>query len=322
MQRDAWAGLAQRQEGMLARWQLHELGVDRWAVAHRVRSGRWSQHTPTVFSTTTGELTRAQTRWLGVLHAGGRGMVAGLSAAELQGLRQWQRDKVTVLVGKNADVGAGHPMIDYVRTRRDLASLRVEGGGGPPVCRLEPAVLLFASRQRSARTAEGVLAAVVQQRLTTPQALMEWLNRLTPLRGAARFRRSLSEISGGAQSVAEIDVRRLCRDQGLASPRRQVRRRDASGRLRYTDCEWRSLNGGIIVLEVDGAFHMDVEHWEEDLARQRALSGAGRVIVRCTARELRDCPAALARDLRDVGVPPAVGGVRVTHRPLSPHQLL
>jgi hypothetical protein len=47
---------------------------------------------------------------------------------------------------------------------------------------------------------------------------------------------------------------------------------------------------------------MDVEHWEDDLARQRRLSGRGRIIVRCTARELRDDPDSVLADLRMHGL--------------------
>jgi hypothetical protein len=150
-----------------------------------------------------------------------------------------------------------------------------------------------------------VLAAVVQQRLVEPAALLDWIDRLSPLRGASRFRAALNDIAGGAQSVAEIDVRRLCRTFGIALPQRQVKRRDSTGRIRFTDCEWRLADGRVLVLEVDGAFHMEVEHWEDDLARQRALTSPTRIVIRCTARELRDQPERLARDLLLLGVPAA-----------------
>ena len=119
------------------------------------------------------------------------------------------------------------------------------------------------------------------------------------------FRETLGEIADGSQSVAELDVLRLCRDYSLATPRQQTKRRDADGRIRFTDCEWLLSDGRTLVLEVDGAFHMDVEHWEDDLARQRALAAHDRVQIRCTARELRDVPGTIARDLRLLGVPRA-----------------
>ncbi|PWN03019.1 hypothetical protein DJ010_11655 [Nocardioides silvaticus] len=304
MARDRWRQLAEVQAGLLTRAQLASLGIDRWAIRHRVRTERWVELTPTVVGTATGILSREQLMWLGVLHGGRDAMVGELTAGEVHGLRNWHRDDVTIVVPHGTDIGSGYSGIRYVRTRRTLAAQRASRPG-VPVCRIEPAVLCFASQQRSPRTAEGVLAAVVQQQLTTPEALSDWIGRLAPLRGAARFRRSLEEIAGGAHSVAEIDVRRMCRAYGLAPPTRQVRRRDASGRLRFTDCEWRLADGRVLVLEVDGAFHMDVASWEDDIARQRALTSPDRHQVRCTARELRDEPWRVARDLKLLGVPPA-----------------
>lgn len=305
MARDEWQRWAGTQRGLITRAQLRALGVDRWAVRHRVNSGRWLELTPTVLCTTTGELSRAQLMWLGVLHGGVGSLVGDLSAAELAGLRNWHRDDVTVVVSKDARPGEGYPGIVFVKTRRDLAELRHPGRGELPRLRLEPAVLRFASVQRSTRTAEGVLTAVVQQRLTSPERLLEWVNRLGPLRGARRFRGVLNEIAGGAQSTSELDVTRMCKRFGLTLPSRQVRRRDASGRVRYTDCEWRLSDSRVLVLEVDGSFHMEVDHWEDDLARQRALTSPHRLVVRCTSRELRDEPDRVARDLSALGVPAA-----------------
>lgn len=57
------------------------------------------------------------------------------------------------------------------------------------------------------------------------------------------------------------------------------------------------------MLEVDGSFHMQAEHWEDDVARQRGLTAPDRLVVRCTARELRDRPESVARDLLNLGVP-------------------
>lgn len=69
--------------------------------------------------------------------------------------------------------------------------------------------------------------------------------------------------------------------------------------------EWQLPDGRTLVLEVDGGFHMEAEHWEDDLARQRALAATDRIIVRCTPRELRDEPERVARDLLALGVPVA-----------------
>ncbi|GAA4491014.1 hypothetical protein [Microbacterium panaciterrae] len=296
--------MAQAQHGLITRTQLRADGISRGMVQHRIATERWVARSPLVIGTTTGELTRRQLMWLGVLHAGGPALIGDLTAAEVSGLSNWHRDEVTVLVPQGNDLGPPLDGIRFVETRRPLTAMR-RLDHELPVCRIEPAVLHFAAYQRSSRTAEGVIAATVQQGLTTPERLLEWVARLRPLRWARMFRQSLGEISDGAQSVAELDVLRMCRQFGLATPRRQTKRQDAGGRIRFTDCEWLLPDGRLLVLEVDGAFHMEIAHWEDDIARQRALAARDRVQIRCTARELRDTPWSIARDLRILGVPRA-----------------
>lgn len=299
-----WQGLADQQAGLLSRRQLNQLGVDRFKVRNHVAAGRWVERSSTVIGTTTGPLSREQLMWLGVLHAGPTSLIGDLTAAEVAGLKNWHRDAVTVLVPQDLVLDDPPSGIHLARTRRPLGSLR-DPQRELPTCLIEPAILHFAAYQSSRRTAQGVVAAAVQQQVTDPASLALWLERMKPLRWAPMFRAVLGDIAGGSQSLAEIDVLRLCRGQGLRAPDRQIRRRDASGRLRYTDCEWRLPDGRVLVLEIDGAFHMDVEHWEDDIARQRGLSDPDRLVVRCTAREVRDEPDRLAADLRRLGVPRA-----------------
>ena len=252
-----------------------------------------------VVSTFTGELTWHQRAWLGVLHAGPPAIVGGYGALERHGLKNWHRDDVTVLVDEEAHLEP-LPGITWFRTRRPLELWRARSP--LPMARVEPAALLCAAYEPSWRTAQGLLAAVVQQRLTTASDLRRQLQRMTPLRRAPRFRVLLTEIEGGAGSLAEVDVTRMCRDFGLPLPTRQRRRKDRGGRVRYTDCEWDLPDGTVLVLEVDGAFHMEVEHWEDDIQRQRRLTTPGRLLVRCTSREVRDEPFQLAADLRALGL--------------------
>lgn len=297
--------LAAAQAGLVARRQLLALGCDRHTVRNQLAARRWAERSSTVVSTFTGPLTREATMWLGALHAGADALVGGLSALEVHGLRSWHRDEVVVLVDDAADVEALRG-IRPTRTRRPLRLLR-DRRSVLPLARVEPATLLFAGYDRSPRTAQGLLAAVVQQRLTSPTLLLDELVTMRPLRRAALFRSVLRDIEGGAQSLAELDLGRLCRRFGAPVPHRQRRRRDSAGRLRFLDCEWRLADGSVLVLEVDGGFHMEVAHWEDDMSRQRRLSGPGRLIVRCSNRELRDEPEAVFRDLAALGLTSRVG---------------
>ena len=73
----------------------------------------------------------------------------------------------------------------------------------------EPAALLLGAYERSARTAGGLLAATVQQGLTTAPRLASWIDRLQPLRRAPAVPLHARRDRRGAQSMAEIDVGRV-----------------------------------------------------------------------------------------------------------------
>lgn len=299
---ETWPELAAAQAGVLSWRQLGELGVPRGLVRNKVASGRWARRTEEVFTITTGPLSREQLLWLAVLHCGPEAMVGGLTAAALHGLRNWERDDVCVIVPNN-DSFEPVAGVDIFRTRRRLGLLRHPSP--LPTCTLEPAVLLWAAHVPAARSGMGALAAVVQQRLTTPESLARWVDMLKPLRRAPAMRALLGDLAGGSQSLAEVDVVRMCRENGLRVPNRQVRRRDSAGALRYTDCEWDLPDGRTLVLEVDGAFHIEVRHYELDVRRQRRLTTPTRMVIRCTSQELRTEPWMLAADLRALGVPAA-----------------
>lgn len=253
--------------------------------------------------TTTGEPSRQQRLWAAVLHAGPGAVLGGLTAAEVHGLTNWHRDEITLLV----DNPLSYEPIDAVRffrTRRPLSELAANSS--LPVARVEPAILLFAAYQTpSRRTAHGAVAAVVQQRLTNADRLTEWLARLKPLRGATGLRALLADISGGAQSLAEVDLRRACREHRVQLPRAQRPRVDRSGKRRYTDAEWRLADGRMLVFEVQGGFHDDVLQSAADKSRGRKLTTGARIVVGCSAFELRYDAAQVMIDLIALGVPRA-----------------
>lgn len=113
---------------------------------------------------------------------------------------------------------------------------------------------------------------------------------------------ALHDIEGGSHSLAELRVGPACRRAGLQEPDRQTVRRDKQNRRRYLDCEWRCPDGRIVVLEVDGAQHMEAAHWAADMPRERAVVVSGRTVLRCSALELRVTPTLVTDDLAAAGV--------------------
>ncbi|GAC48865.1 hypothetical protein [Gordonia aichiensis] len=306
-----WVALARRQENIVTRAQLAAAGVDKRSVRRRIALGEWQALGPRVVMLAPGAPTELQRIRIGALYSCGPTSLAGRAALEAHGLKGWAEGPVVFFVGAG-DRSARTPPegITYVRTRHDLTALSVERAGTETL-RVEPAALTLASalaagswgEHRSSRSAGGLVAAVVQQRLSTAESLLAWCDKLPRLRHKPLLRGFLDDIAGGSESMAEIDLVRTCRDFSLQPPVRQRRRSDSTGRTRYTDAEWDLPDGSTLVLEVDGAFHRTHTSWESDLRRQRRLAAPSRRELRCTAVELRTEPEEVVRDLIDAGVP-------------------
>ena len=59
-----WQEVAESQAGVLSEATLRELGVRRAFVRNQLRAGRWAERTHSVYSTTTGPLSREQLLWV------------------------------------------------------------------------------------------------------------------------------------------------------------------------------------------------------------------------------------------------------------------
>jgi hypothetical protein len=116
------------------------------------------------------------------------------------------------------------------------------------------------------RKACAVLAAGVQQRLTTAERLRPELFAAGRAHHHALLTHVLGDIEGGAQSFAEIDIGRLARRAGLPAPRRQEFRFDRAGRRRWLDADFDGFS-----VEVDGAIHLRPLRYWDDMARQNDL---------------------------------------------------
>ncbi len=194
------------------------------------------------------------------------------------------------------------PGFSFHETRRDFR-LWVHPVKTPPTLALDFAALLTAERQKRIPPGIGVLAACVQQRLTTANRLFSASTSITKLRHGHHFRLALWDIDGGSHSFAELDVARKCLVFGLVPPTRQRIRYDATGRRRYLDLEWELPDGTVIILEIDGSFHLRTDNWWRDMKRERKIVIRGPKVLRCSTIEARLEFADIAYDLREIGVP-------------------
>ncbi|MEN3611151.1 DUF559 domain-containing protein [Plantactinospora sp. ZYX-F-223] len=142
--------------------------------------------------------------------------------------------------------------------------------------------------------ARSVIAAGCQQRLVLPGEIIKVVEELPRARRRALVRETARDAEGGAEALSEIDFVRLCRRYQLPRPDLQERRRDASGRVRYLDAYWRRWR---LHVEVDGAHHMQVRHWEADMRRQNDVWLDGDRLLRFSAHQIRHHPAEVATQL-------------------------
>jgi hypothetical protein len=300
------ASLAEAQERVVSRVQLRSLGWTDGQIDHEIAFGRWHAPAWGVVALQNAPLTYDQRLWLGVLHAGDGAVLTHLTSCRRAGL-EWRGDEETIhVLTPKGDLVDPMDGFFFHQTRRPYHRWVQPLASGPPRLRIEHAALLTAERDRFVRRAVGLLAACVQQRLTTADKLLIVKPQIRKLRNGAFFELALGDIAGGAQSFAEIDVGLLCERAGLAQPLRQAVRLDTDGRRRFLDCEWELPDGRVVVLEVDGSFHLKVGNWWRDMKRERAVVLSRSTVLRCASIELRLEPWEVVADLRRAGVPSAI----------------
>ena len=148
------------------------------------------------------------------------------------------------------------------RTSRRLTSEAIHPARLPPTMRLEPALLDALENMALPTRGCALLAAVVQQRLLPASRVRPLIAAEPTLPHRELYVAIAGDIEGGAQSLLEIDFRRLARAAGIPAPIGQSVRLDRSGRRRYLDADF----GGFGV-EVDGAIHLKPLTWWDDMFR-------------------------------------------------------
>ncbi|MGW9195630.1 DUF559 domain-containing protein [Micromonospora chersina] len=291
--------LAFSQAGVLTTAQATGL-LTEGTVRGLVRSGRWRSICRGVLLTGNGRLTRDQQLWVAVLAAGRRAVLAGPTAAAEAGVRGLRAEPLHVLVPAARHAGTllrrlpvDMPAVVVHRTTM-LPSAHLQRAR-PTRTTTARAVVDAAGWARDAEEAQSVLASACQQRRVLPADMSEVLATLprAPRRGL--IRRTVADLAGGAQALSELDFLALCRRYRLPRPDLQHHRRDAAGRRRWLDAYWREWR---LHVEVDGAHHMDVRHWADDMRRQNDIWTTGDRILRFPAWLVRARPDEVAESLR------------------------
>ena len=271
--RAAFLRLAALQTDVVRRSQLLAIGLTPSTVNSMIDARRWQNDAAgLVVVLHNGPLTTLQQESLAVLAGGTLCGLAARTAAARAGLQGWQSELAVIEV-----------VVPRGTTYPDLASVAVKvhesrrftvddlhASAWPPRVTVERALVDAATWSRKPRVACGLLAAGVQQRLTTTSRLVPELEKAGKVRHHRLLMRALVDIEGGAHAMSEIDFIRFCARNGLPKPRQQAVRRDARGRRRYLDAILVGPAGEVRV-EIDGALHLVVGTYWQDMSRGNDL---------------------------------------------------
>jgi hypothetical protein len=265
------AELGAEQRGVLRREQLSALGLSKKVIDSMLSGGRWRSRGAVLVLMHNGPLSHTQQLWAAVLNAGSLAALAARTAATQQGLVGWEADCIEIVVPRSTLVPAGLGIDVKVHESRRFTAADLHSGRKLPQVRIERALVDAAVWSRSARTACGIVAAGVQQRTTTASRIRDELELAGKVRHRKLLAHALIDIEGGAQAMSEIDFLRFCRRNGLPSPVLQAVRLDPNGRRRYLDATFERRDRSLLRVEVDGALHLIVRTYWDDMSRGNEL---------------------------------------------------
>lgn len=254
-------------------------GHTRWMI----KRGRWQRPAKGVVVRHSGPLTRDDTLACELLIQAPGAALAGLSSASLDGLRGFDPPAVTLLVPRGHRIRPREGVV--VRSTLQLGEQDIHPVRVPRRTRLPRSIVDAASWAGTELKAQAIIASSVQQGLVSPTSLSDVVQRLVKAHRRPLIVETIRDVSGGSLSEYEVAFLRMCRRFGLPLPSRQVRRRDASGRLRYLDAEFDEFQ---LVAEIDGQQHMEALAWWEDMERNNHLVvDAGKTLLRFAGFALR-----------------------------------
>ena len=304
--------LLHHQRGMIACWQAASVGLTSRALRAAPRgSGDWRWVGYRTLTAGSGPLTQSQLRVVALLEVGPAATLAGLAALQEAG---WQGDSewVDVLVPR----GNPYPRkLVPTDVRAHSTTAYPAPNGLVPRSRPARAVVDAAAWASSEREAIFVAISAIQARQVSPTALSRELHKRPNLKRsgvlAEVLAEFLAEFLNGTHSLGELDFVRECRRRRLPKPQQQVRRRDASGKVRFSDVEFLRGDGRLVTVEIDGIGHLAPEVWLADMDRHNDLAITSEsVVLRVSAWAIRHDPdpffAKLQRVL-DAGHSPSHG---------------
>ncbi len=287
------AELAEGQHGVVARWQVEQLGLGRRGIALRLKSGRLHRLHPGVYSVGHRVLSQ-HARWMAaVLFCGPDAVLSHRSAAALWRIRDGGGSRIHVT---SPSKSRSHGLIQ--RHFSVLPDDEMTEQEGIPVTSV-PRTIFDLAADEPPQVVEGALRQSEYLRLHDRLSLPHLLERYPGRSGSRTIRDCLArrrETSGRSRSwLEEVFLPFLDRHQ-LPRPQQLNAWIEVGGRRFEVDCFWPTLNA---IVELDGfAAHGTRTAFRDDRYRDRKLQRAGYGFIRLASEQVEDEPLEVASDLR------------------------
>lgn len=274
--------------------------IGRGRLRTALARGQWRRLCRGVIILHSGQPTWKQAVWAALLAAGPGAILAGRAAAHAAGLRLGDPGPLDVLISASRRRPEQplrfSPDLPAISIHRTVQLPREQVSANNPAMTTPARSLIdAASWAISDSQAQLILFAGCQQRLATAQQIRSIVTGLSRVFRRKLILETLADIEGGVTALSELDFTKLCERYRLPKPELQVKRSDTTGRVRYLDAYWPSWR---LQVEIDGAHHMNVLSWEDDMCRQNAVWLAGDRLLRFTARQIRLQPQVVAAQVR------------------------
>ncbi|WP_245757366.1 hypothetical protein [Amycolatopsis xylanica] len=228
-----------------------------------------------------------------ILHGREEAMLTGIWALRRYGLENLPAPKdVHILLPPDRKISSARFV--HVETTTRLPSPRTRQG--IPCAPVHRAVLDAVRRLKGDDTILAIMAEAVQRGRCTVDMLARELDQGCS-RGAAKPRRALIPLLGGARSVAEADAWRLWQRAGLPPCHWNVKIVDGQGHHIATPDAW--ADEVALAWEIDSRkHHGQGDDYLETLARNTRYTQAGIVLLQTAPARLRTEPDKVRAELR------------------------
>lgn len=289
--------LAGRQHGMVARWQLLELGLSEQMIKTRLRRGGLHRFHRGVFAYGHRAIT-VESRWMAaVLAFGPEAVLSHRSAGQLWGLVPRSKIRPEVTRPRHA---AGRPHL--VIHQASLPGDEVVRVRGIPVTSV-PRTMFDLAGMLKEREVERAWNEMEVREYTDRLSVSDLLGRYPGRKGSVLLA-GLANRKALPLGITRNDLEEaflaLIDRFGLPRPRMNVHVA-LRGKFYEIDCLWGEQR---VAIELDGGgAHGSTRAFQKDRERDRILLAEGYRTARITWAQIQDTPAEVAADLHQILTP-------------------